>query len=216
MVHIRETREKGFWCRSYFYSTLVHFHAMHNCLLVLACKCTIVSGSLQSGTCLKLIPHRIVISFHALRLIALASNKIIPTSPRMGNDTRILPIIIEDNPIRTWTATVVDLERAQDGEFLVRPWSIEREPFVVVVCVWVGIASLGLTVLVEGVAFADGGADVGLPVAGPAAGFDAGLTFFDGIGEVPAGWESQGQRWDGQQSTDEDLRVELVWCSRLL
>lgn len=79
----------------------------------------------------------------------------------------------EHHPIGTWAAPRVRLETVQDRKLVVGAISREIEAFVVVVYVRVVARADLLVRLQVGAAFADGGVDGGLVVAGRATGLDA-------------------------------------------
>ena len=90
----------------------------------------------------------------------------------MGNNALIhTPILCKDDPIRPGAPTRIHLIRAQDRELLVGSGIVEAEALVVVVDVRVVVGG-GAGVEV-GAALGDGVVDVGLVVAGVAAGVDA-------------------------------------------
>lgn len=89
----------------------------------------------------------------------------------MRNQGSIFPVTIENNSISPWLATRENIKRAEDRVFVVRAGDVEIEAFVVLVPV--RIVVLGVAGLLEGVAFFQRRVDVGLLVAGAAAGGDA-------------------------------------------
>jgi len=84
----------------------------------------------------------------------------------MRNDTGIFTAIIENNAIRPRAAPRIHRKAAQDGKLIPRPTDREIKAFEVVVLVGITVRAEGLALLVEAVAFVEGGVDVGLPVAG--------------------------------------------------
>ena len=82
-------------------------------------------------------------------------------------------IIIEDDAICTGATSSVRLVGIQDRELVIRFRLRELKAFVVVVDVRIIAATDGLASLIVGAALIDGFVDVGLIVAGGAAGVDA-------------------------------------------
>lgn len=97
----------------------------------------------------------------------------------MRNQTRQVPIIIENDTIRTGTATVIRLAVRQDRELVIRPRHGEVEALVVMVLVRV-VARLAAALL-ERVALLHRGVDLVRRVAVAAAGGGA-VAFEDGGG----------------------------------
>lgn len=92
----------------------------------------------------------------------MRNNSLIPARPR------------ENHPISPGTHTArIQIIIRQDGELVIGRCVHEGEVFVVVVAVGVVVGADGLAVPVVAVAFIEGGVDVGLGVAGAAAGFGA-------------------------------------------
>ncbi len=94
-----------------------------------------------------------------------ALQEVIPTRPRVSNDTFVRSISSEDDPIGAWAATRVHILACQDREFIV--WSRIRECDTLVVFVRVRILASAncLAVLVVPVALLNGSLYVRLDVA---------------------------------------------------
>ena len=124
----------------------------------------------------------------------------------MRNESRKVPITIKDHAIRPGTASAVNRIAIQNRELIVRRTAGQIKAFIVVVLVRVLAGTLRLAGLVEGVALLEGGVDVGLPVAGAGAGFDAGLALREegeGAGREH-GWEGE-DGGEGQESGGKNL-----------
>lgn len=111
----------------------------------------------------------------------------------MRNQTRQLPIIIENHPICTRRTTRVRLSRAQNRELIVRSGDRKVEALVVVVDVRVAAAA-GVAVLLDVVvAGVLGGGDVAAGVAVATAGVGAGAFEALGGGEGALYEEERGE-----------------------
>lgn len=119
----------------------------------------------------------------------------------MRNYTSQLALGIKHNTVRTGASTSVHLIAAQNGELLIWAGHVKVNSLIVVLSVWVVVAADLHSILIVRVALCDSFVDIGLPVAGAAAGVDAGLTVLEeGNGEVP----SEGDRNEGSEG-------ELLW-----
>jgi hypothetical protein len=116
-----------------------------------------------------------------------------------------ISIAVENHSVGSGAAAGVDLEAAQNGELVPGAADGEVKALVVAVLVRVVIRTQSLPVLEQAVAFVDGGVDVGLPVAGAAAGFDTGLALDE---KVAAGEGVDGSQ--GHEEASEDLGCALV------
>lgn len=146
------------------------------------------------------INHPMPLSKHTSPTL-FTSHKVIPTSPRMRNQPRQLPILIKNHPIRARRTTRVRRSAAQDRKLIVRRLHWEIEVFVVVVDVRVaaaaGVAAL-LDVVVAGVL---GGGDGAAGVAVAAAGVVAGASDL-GLG---------GRGGEGGLEEEEGGKGEVLW-----
>lgn len=131
----------------------------------------------------------------------LTSHKVIPTSPRMRNQPRQLPILIKNHPIRARRTTRVRRSTAQDRELIIRRLHREVKVLVVVVDVRVaaaaGVAAL-LDVVVAGVL---GGGDDAAGIAVAAAGVVASASDL-GLG---------GRGGEGGLDEEEGGEGEVLW-----
>lgn len=94
-----------------------------------------------------------------LKVSPLAGNKVVSTSPRVGNHARNLSILVENHTVRTGRTTAIDFSGAQDRELIVGGIDAEVEAFVVVVDVRVVVNVVAG--LLEAVAFICSGGDGG-------------------------------------------------------
>lgn len=108
----------------------------------------------------------------------------------MGNHALKVPIPIKHDTIRTRFPARERLLAGQDGEFVEGRLVGETEAFVVLVLMGILVGALAGLQVAE--ALLDGGVDVGLAVAGGAAGVGAslaGLKDVQGVGEGGGGRE---------------------------
>lgn len=148
--------------------------ALHHKLYIFTCSCFSSSSCFQAFV--NIIPH---ISHQTSAPTSISPKiqstlqEIIPTRPRMRNQPLRRATPREHHPIGPWAAPRIRLKTMQDRKLVVRAVGGEVEAFVVVVHVRVVARADLLVRLQVGAAFADGGVDGGLVVAGGAAGFDA-------------------------------------------
>ena len=119
----------------------------------------------------------------SIYLTLLTCHKVIPTSSRMRNQPRQLPILIEDHPVRARRTTRVRRSRAQNREFIIRRVHREVKVFIVIVDMRVAAAAGGAALLDVVVAGVLGGGDVAAGLAVAAAVVVAGTLVALGGGE---------------------------------
>lgn len=107
----------------------------------------------------------------------------------MCNQTSIFTLLVEDDTVSTRASTSVDIERAQDWEFLVRAVDREVEAFVVVVSVRIAVKLA--TGLVLGVALVQSVVNVALPVANATATLNAAVARLDDGSSLRRGGEEE-------------------------
>lgn len=126
----------------------------------------------------------------------------------MRNHTSQLALGIEYNTVRTRASTSVHVVAAQNRELLIWAGHVKVNALIVVLGVGVVVAANLHAALVVRVALCNSGVDVGLPVAGAAAGVDAGLTVLEeGSREVPG----EGKRDEGSKGELLGCFVRLAW-----
>lgn len=99
----------------------------------------------------------------------------------MRNNPRKLILVIENDPIRTWRASIIHVSISHDRELVVRPGDREIETLVVVVFVRVGVFILPRAVEVPPSGL--GGAHSAGGVADAATGVGASADLRGSVGE---------------------------------
>ena len=111
--------------------------------------------------------------------LVLTLYKVIPTCRSVRNCTRQLTLRVEDNAIWPGTPSFVCFKIIHGRELLIRSRHGQAEPFVIIVCVGVSVASFCLPGLIQCTALGDSSIDSRLIVADGATGRGAGLSRFE-------------------------------------
>jgi hypothetical protein len=79
-----------------------------------------------------------------IALVADAGDKIIALGSSMRNHPCKISIVVENNPIRTWTSTIIVLEVTQNGKLIVRSGYRKLKALIIPIYVRIIPRALGL------------------------------------------------------------------------